>query len=251
MKITQDTEQRLKTCAIFFLELYKISMGTFLTIFVPRSCSDGVCTITENIYNNGLYHQFAMCFNAITFILFLNFYKNELQRENWCIEYLDIEPNKSNENLDTEIEKYPLLKKEMILLNMSYENSTIACSAIHVMNVGISLGDILNNWAGSASLTPMISFIILVSMKLYNAYVISNEAINTERAYSAYLSNPETYNTIDEDYRKEHSKEHGKQHGKQHSKEHGKQHSKEHNNDNYIVTEIPLETHQVEVDIKK
>jgi len=203
MKLDVDTQQRLKTAAGFVLEFYKIAMGTFLTVFVPRSCSDGACTITENIYDNGLYHQVALGFNALAFIFFLNLYRVELQRENWCIKYLDIDPDKANENLDDEIEEYPELKKQMSTLNQSYKTSTVACTALQVMNIGVSLGDIADNWAGSASMTPMLSYILLVVMKLYSAYFVSTEAIKTERAYSAYLSGPKTYNTIDKDHRKD------------------------------------------------
>lgn len=203
MKLDVDTQQRLKTGVGFILEFYKIAMGTFLTVFVPRSCPDGACTVTDNIYDEGLYHQVALGFNALAFIVFLNLYRVELQRENWCIKYLDIDPEKANENLDDEIEEYPELKKQMSDLNQSYKTSTVACTALQVVNIGVSLGDILDNWAGSASLTPMLSFILLIVAKLYNAYFVSSEAIKTERAYSAYLSGPKTYNTIDEDHRKD------------------------------------------------
>lgn len=206
MKLDVDTEQRLKTAIGFVLEFYKIVMGTFLTVFVPRSCSDGACTISQNIYDNGLYHQVALGFNALAFLLFLNLYRIELQRENWCIEYLDIDPNKSNENLDCEIEGYPELKNEMAAFNTTYKNSTIACAALQVVNIGVSMKDMSENWAGSVSLTPMLSFILLIMMKLNTAYFVSSEAINTERAYSAYLSGPKTYNTIDKDHRKKPNK---------------------------------------------
>ena len=44
------------------------------------------------------------------------FYYTEI-REEWCIQYLDIDPDKANENLDDEIEQYPELKEGMAKLN--------------------------------------------------------------------------------------------------------------------------------------
>ena len=39
-------------------------------------------------------------------------------------------------------------------------------------------------------------------MKLYASYTVANASIHDERVFSAYLSIPKTFNTIDEDYRK-------------------------------------------------
>ena len=38
-------------------------------------------------------------------------------------------------------------------------------------------------------------------MKLYNSYYISLSSLQKERAYSAYLKGPKTYNAIDLDHR--------------------------------------------------
>ena len=42
---------------------------------------------------------------------------------------------------------------------------------------------------------------MLVSAKLYSAWNVGSLSIKHERANSAYLKEPKTYNTIDEDYR--------------------------------------------------
>ena len=49
-----------------------------------------------------------------------------MKRENWCIKYLDIDDDKSSNNLDEEIEKYPKYKHEMHQLNRKYLNCTYA-----------------------------------------------------------------------------------------------------------------------------
>ena len=201
MQLDADNKQRVKAALAFGLEFYKVLMGTFLTAFVPRVCDGTVCTVSENIYDDELLHRIAISFNAFSFLTFLAFYYSEIRREEWCIKYLDIDPDKANENLDDEIEEYPEFKQAMMKLNSSYANSTKFCGAVQVANIGLSLADISSHWAGGATLTPLLSYILLIFMKLFQAYTVSSIAVKDERAFSAYLTGPKTYNTIDEDHK--------------------------------------------------
>ena len=67
--ISQDFKQRIKVGAIFLLQIYKVTTGTMLSLFVPQACSsddylDGsynglsdsdngsrICTLQENYEN--------------------------------------------------------------------------------------------------------------------------------------------------------------------------------------------------------
>ena len=201
MRVDQDDKQRMKAVISFVLEFYKILMGTFSTAFIPRECENGVCSITDNIYDDEVFHRVAISLNAFSFLVFLAFYYSEITRENWAIEYLDIDPDKPNNNLDDEIEDYPLIKKRMHELNKKYLVTTQFCSGLQVVNIGVSLGDIASHWAGAATVTPLLSSILLIFMKLYASYVVARASIKDERVFSAYLSIPKTFNTIDEDHR--------------------------------------------------
>ena len=201
MKVTVDTMQRMKGCGIFMLEFYKILMGTFLTIFVPRDCGDRVCTLTDNYKDDEFFHRMTFVFNSFCFLIVMGLYYTEIKRENWCITYLDIDDEKALENLDDEIERYPEIKKTMLVMNKQYRTASMICITTQLINIGLSCADILSNHAGNASLTPMISYILLIMMKLYNSYYISLSSLENERAYSAYLKGPKTYNAIDLDHR--------------------------------------------------
>ena len=201
MRVDQDDKQRMKAVISFGLEFYKILMGTFLTAFIPRECKEGVCSLTDNIYDDELYHRVAISLNAFSFLVFLAFYYAEISRENWAIEYLDIDPTKPNDHLDDEIEKYPDIKKRMRELNTKYLTTTKFCTGLQVVNIGVSIGDIASHWAGAATVTPLLSSILLIFMKLYASFTVANASIKDERVFSAYLSIPKTFNTIDEDYR--------------------------------------------------
>ena len=103
MKVDQDIVQRIKVTGIFMLQFYKVLTGTMLTLFVPQAClqseeiTDGssiinpdgysvrICTITENLENNEVYHRITLYFNMLSFFCFIYVYILELQRESLSI----------------------------------------------------------------------------------------------------------------------------------------------------------------------
>lgn len=203
MKLQPDTKQRIFTTLSMFTEFYKVMMGTFLTIFVPQQCDEGVCTLSQNFYNTELLHRSAMILNFVTFVSVLTFYGIEIRRENWCIKYLDIDDNLSNNNLDTEIEFYPKYKKEMNKLNKYYLYSLYTSAILLLANFGYSGYSISYDYTGPNTITSILSFFMLVTNKLYTAVGIGKESVKNERAFSAYMRTPKTYNTIDEDFKLE------------------------------------------------
>jgi hypothetical protein len=184
-----------------FLEFYKILMATFLVLFVPQKCEYEVCTVTENFLKRDPVHFAALISNFITFSSVLNFYMVEIKRENWCIQYLDIDISKPNDYLDNEIEAYPKYKKQMNLLNKRYLKSMYISSTLLVINFGLSGAAVGFDYVGTNTVTTMLSFFLLLSSKLYSAYSTGTESVNKERALSAYMKTAKTYNTIDDDYR--------------------------------------------------
>ena len=201
MKVTVDTKQRINGALTFVLEFYKILMGSFLTVFVPRDCDGESCSVSQNIFDDDVYHIVCLFVNLASFTCFAVFYYGELRRENWCISYLDIDPNKTANNLDTSIERYPKFKKEMKELNVFYKNTILACIISQVVNIVMSAIDIGFNNLGMVSITPMLSYIILILTKLAGANTIAKASLENERAYSAYLGGAKTYNSIDMDHR--------------------------------------------------
>lgn len=200
MKLDNDNRQRIKSLLLFFLEFYKVIMGTLLLIFIPQSCGDHSCSINENVYAEGLFRNITKIYNVFTLLIVFGFYIVELKRENWCIEYLDIDPSKPNNNLDEQIEKYPLIKSDMNRLNNLYFKFTLASMISVFVNVILSCVYIIPNNYGTNTYTSLISFGLLVLMKLFNSYNISRLSIHEEHAYSAFMKTPITFNAIDENY---------------------------------------------------
>lgn len=201
MKLSVDSKQRVTTTCLMFLEFYKILMATFLVLFVPQKCDEEVCTITQNYYKRDPVHFAALLSNFITFVSVLYFYYVELKRENWCIKYLDIDLTKPNNYLDDEIEAYPAYKKQMNQLNKKYLKSMYVSSTLLVVNFGISGTAIGYDYVGTNTITTMVSFLLLISNKLYSAYVTGTDSVKKERALSAYMKTAKTYNTVDEDFK--------------------------------------------------
>lgn len=201
MKISVDNQQRINTSLLMVLEFYKIMMATFLVLFVPQDCDGKVCTISDNFYNNDIIHFSALICNFATFMSVLGFYTIEIKREEWCIRYLDIDPSKANNNLDSEIERYPEFKEKMSKINKNYLNALYFISTLLTANFAYSGVAIVYNYDGTNTITSMVSFILLLTDKLYSSYTVGTKSVKDERAFSAYMQIARTYNTIDEDYR--------------------------------------------------
>ena len=188
--------------AMMVLEFYKVTMGTLLVLFVPQECESATCSIYENATRGGVLRNTALASNVSTFSIVLALYAVEIARENWCITYLDIDPNKSNNNLDGEIEAYPEIKSAMLVHNTRYLRIFYAALCAMIANFGISTASIMESGLEPPALASLISFLILVGGKLYSAHDVGTRSITDERAFSAYLFIARTYNTIDIDFKK-------------------------------------------------
>lgn len=202
MKVSTDNKQRLITSVLFLSEIYRILMGTCLSVFVPHQCGQETCSVKYNVIDNDtILHRATLGINLVSLLIFLTLYGFELHRENWCIKHLDMDKTKSPINLDTEIEYYPEIKSTMKTLNKKYKTMTIICSASQVINISVSIADIAYAWAGFTSLTPLLSYVLLIALKLSQTYSIAEKSLRKERALSAYIKSSKIYNTIDTDFR--------------------------------------------------
>ena len=199
--LSDDGKQMVTGASIFMLEFYKILCGCFLILFVPQDCGDNqICSISDNYHTSDSLNQAGLSFNLISFVLFFSLYIIEVQREKYCIDKLDIDPDKPNNNLDDEIEEYPILKKRLQSLNKKYYHLTFVNLFVQFINIGLSTYIVYQNNLGGVTLTPLISYVMLILAKLYNVYFVSNASLIEERMYSAYLTVNRTFNTIDSDH---------------------------------------------------
>jgi len=201
MKIDVDTKERLKIILIFLLQSYKVAMGSMLILFVPQNCDKNVCSITDNLAKTDGLHVTTLVFNFISLISFILCYNSELERENWCIKHLDIDKNKGDNNLALILNQKPEFKQTLAKINNKYYIFSLNAAGVYIINLILSSIVLFNNSAGSTTLTTYLGFVILILMKLYNSVYISVDSKRNARAFSAYMTEFQSFNVIDVDYR--------------------------------------------------
>ena len=93
-----------------------------MSLFIPQSCGDKMCSLQENYDNSELYHKSLFYCNSISMFLFFCSYAIELWREEWCVKYLDIDNNYSDNGLKEIIVKEKKLDNYMDRVNKYYYN---------------------------------------------------------------------------------------------------------------------------------
>jgi len=206
LNLSDDQKQTLNSVIILLTESFKVLMATLLSIFVPQRCdnqSDKICTITDNFTNLTNYNIAVTTFNFITLGTFIALYTIEYMRENWCIEYLDIDNNVANTNLKTEIERYPEYKERMIILNNNYHIISIITVVMNVVNFILSAILIYGYYyLDYRSITVLLTNIILIVDKIINCFNVSKKSVEEVIPISAYMMTPVIFNVVDKDYRK-------------------------------------------------
>ena len=202
--IDQDIIQRVKVAGIFLLQIYKVTTGTMLSLFIPQSCgsdeSSRVCSLQENYENADGYHKTVFFWNAFSFLTFFTYYMIELKREEWSIKYLDIDNNKPDNSLKQIIVKEPKLDKAMDRLNLWYYNSLLFNCGVYGINLALSAKLVKDGYHSSSTLSCFFSFSLLVLMKLYNSLEVAKQSVKNDKMMSAYMSEFVSFNVLDADY---------------------------------------------------
>ena len=198
--IDQDIIQRLKVGGIFILQIYKITTGTMTSIFIPQSCGENICSLSENYNNNEIYHKTVLYWNLLSMFTFYVYYMVELYREEWSIKYLDIDNNKSDNKLKEIIVNYPRLDRKMNQLNLFYYKSFIINCIVYFINTILTIKLLKDKYYSNATVSCFFSFTLLVTNKLYNSYGVAKQSVKNDKMMSSYMSEFVSFNVIDSDY---------------------------------------------------
>ena len=202
MKMDVDTKERLKIIMIFLLQSYKVAMGSMLVLFVPQECgNNSVCSLTDNLTKTDGLHVTTLFFNFVSLISLILCYNSELQRENWCVKHLDIDKNHGDNNLALVLNQKPEFKIALDAINNRYYILALNAAGVYIINLILSSIVLFNNSAGASTLTSYLGFVILIVMKLYNSVYISVDSKKNARAFSAYMTEFQSFNVIDVDHR--------------------------------------------------
>mgnify|MGYP001347932359 CR=1 FL=1 len=196
MKVDNDTKERFRIALIFGLEVYKICMGTFLSIFIPHTCDEDVSECNMTLSSTVL-GRAAFGLNAAAFTSICALYAIELSRENFCIKHLDINPDLPDTHLATIAPES--LKTKLVAWNDLYWRAASVGMILTTSNVAVSSVFLANHYESSNTITSLLSFSILVFMKLLRSYSMAKKSKHSLRAFSAYMTEFTSFNALDPD----------------------------------------------------
>lgn len=198
--IDVDLIQRIKVAGIFCLQVYKVTTGTLLSLFIPQNCGGDICTLTQNYNNSDAYHKVVLYWNMFSMFTFFTYYMIELRREEWAIKYLDINNDLPDNSLKEIIRQEPVLDKRMDRLNLYYYKSLVFNCIIYLINIGLTGKIIKDDYHSMSTISCFISFVLLVLMKLYNSLLVAHQSVKNDKMMSAYMVEFVSYNVLDKDY---------------------------------------------------
>jgi len=196
----QDFMQKTNVYVSFVFELYRVIMGSFLMLFVPQKCGDGVCAMFENIGTGVSINDAAFGMNIATFLLFLGMYFAEITRENKMITYLHVnnELPSDDDAVREALEKLSTDDKQSILAwDRRYLRTGQVALVGFIANAVVSSIVIADNYLDNKTLTALITNILFMALKINETYSITNTSENV--FYSAYLNERVQFNDADPD----------------------------------------------------
>ena len=196
----QDFQQQMSVSITFMLELYRVLMGGMLVMFVPQKCGDTSCSITENITRTDDFSQATLAFNIMTFLCFFGLYIIEIRRENYMINYLEVNrfKSKDNESVGEALQLLPKIKQDALhTYDRYYYYSGMVSLFFFIVNVALSGYFISLHYLDGKTLSVFMTNVLFMSSKVMEV----NSIVNTKENvfYSAYLNDRVQYNDVDPD----------------------------------------------------
>ena len=191
--IDNDTIERIKVGVLVIVEICRVCMGCFTTVFVS-SCTEE-CSFYDSLNPTSDFGTFALVANGSTCVLFLLLYIVEIHRENWMIEYLDHDPDLPPTHLHGHISRNLQLKLKM--LNRNYWTIVLCTLLFFISNVIVSAIFIAGINLTLSTMSAFGGFTILLGQKIYYAATIAYIGRDGDVAQSSYLTFPLTFNTLD------------------------------------------------------
>jgi len=196
----QDFQQQMSVYITFMLELYRVLMGGMLVMFVPQKCGDTSCSITENITRTDDFSQATLAFNIMTFLCFFCLYIIEVRRENYMINYLEVNrfKAKDNESVGEALQLLPKEKQDTLhAYDKYYYYSGMVSLFFFIINVALSGYFISLHYLDGKTISVFMTNVLFMSSKVMEV----NALVNTKENifYSAYLNDRVQYNDVDPD----------------------------------------------------
>lgn len=186
------------------MEMYRAVTGSLLSIFVPQTCGGprngtDVCSISTlaRLEDETTPLRLATTsLNWVTLATFLILYTVETRRENFCVEWFDVDPSKPDDNLVRDDEAMPpMLRKTLDRWNRNYRLAVKVTTVAVISNVVVSALYVTDR-STAGTISSVVSFTLLLVLKL-----VASNSVTSDRTgvRSAYLSEHTSFNVIDAD----------------------------------------------------
>jgi len=200
--------QKLVILIRLSFELYKTMIGSYLTIFTPQKCNDGICTLTQNLIPKDNMEVVALAVNSFMAFSLLCEYMIELTRERVLRLYFENDPRLPVEKeyftnllgvLDTK--KATLLNNKTVIIRyifQLYRRIGIVLLSIYIANICISGAVIYKNYYDKSSLFGFVTNALFIVLKMASILKIAIHSIQIP--YSAYIESPIAFNSLKPEY---------------------------------------------------
>ena len=196
----QDFDQKVSMVFTTLFEIYRVLMSSLLLLFVPQSCGDEQCALSDKVFPDSGYEKFVACHNYVVMVMFFGFYALEIRRELFFINYLHTNRFKprDNDSVEEALGQLDDVRKGRIEDAASrYKSWGYICMGAFVMNTVFSSVAIFNNLLDSKTITVLLTNVMFMSTKLNDVHTVSN----TKKYVflSSYLTRKVQFNDVDPD----------------------------------------------------
>jgi hypothetical protein len=200
--------QKLVILVRLSFEMYKTMIGSYLTIFTPQKCNEGICTLTQNLIPKDNMEIVALAVNSFMAFALICEYLIELSREKILRLYFENDPRLPVEKeyftnllgiIDTK--KATLFSEQTIIIRtifQLYRRIGIILLSIYVTNICISGAVIYKNYYDKSSLFGFVTNALFIVFKMASILKIAIHSIKIP--YSAYIESPVAFNSLKEEY---------------------------------------------------
>lgn len=191
-----NRKECLISSGILLIEFFKVCMACFLSLFVPQQCDNNMCAMTQLLQFDDTYRLIVFLWNCATFAVCVYSYRIEYLREFFII---------NNFNTDDNVADQALVKSsphKVIFNKLSSHNRRfyyVTIGVFGMMSINMILSGVLFAlyFNGTQTITSAISYLLLISVMIYENYSVSKQSINKNMALSSILKEPISYNVIE------------------------------------------------------
>jgi hypothetical protein len=177
--ITQNNQQKIIVIIYVIFELYKITSGNLLILFIPPTNYD---ELTQNMYYNLMRY-----INIMSLLSFIVLYIIEIKREKFMIETFEYDKTKSDDNLINLYITHQEIYNDLLQVNIQYLILYELTIMIYIINIIYSSSYIYINYLDYKIFMSIITNILLNIYKLTYGYYIAKKSYNNNQAISYYI----------------------------------------------------------------